>query len=561
MGKITTKQVFKSYSQGQAMLLPPDLNDLIPVNHLVRVVDQIIEKMDISVLINSYQGGGTSAYHPRMLLKILLYAYAMKIYTGRKIAKALREDINFMWLSALQRPDFRTINLFRSGVLKISIEEIFKNLTIFLLDHEYIKLENYFCDGSTFSADANKYKMIWKKNAERNLAIAEQNCKELFKKIDDLNREEEADYGRKDLEELGNDAMPINLEAIESQGKKLSTIIEKTIQPKIKRKAAGLRKKLVEEKRKISKYHKQIEISDQRSGYSKTDNDATAMRMKNEEVLPAYNVLIGAENQFITHYSIHQNSNDGQCFKHHIEKLEVQTSKNPANLIADSVFGIEENYELLEKKEIKNYLKFPTFHPEQKRKHKNNPFTKDNFPYNAEKDVYICPFDRVLRYKKTEITVNKNGYESEGRIYECESCSDCRFTELCKKSIEKNRTIKINTKLEQYRQQSRDNLNSEQGIWLRKKRSPEVESCFGDIKHNQRFRRFHVRGKQKAKTEFGILAMSHNLRKVHLANINEIDQNSQSNKKSDGTDSKIPFPDYLTKALSPFLNTKYHSQF
>jgi len=137
--------------------------------------------MDISSLINLYEGGGTSAYHPRMLLKVLLYAYCMKIYTGRKIARALTQDIHFFWLSGMYRPDFRTINRrsgarFRSGKAKESIQVLFSSMLVFLMEHGCIRMENYFCDGSTFPADANKHKMVWKKNAQRYKASAEQKC-------------------------------------------------------------------------------------------------------------------------------------------------------------------------------------------------------------------------------------------------------------------------------------------------------------------------------------------------------------------------------------------------
>jgi transposase len=110
MGKIKKSVVFKEYASQQLLLLPPSLEELIPATHLVRVVNEVVERMDISDLINLYAGGGTSAYHPRMLLKVLLYAYCMKIYTGRKIARALAQDIHFFWLSGMGRPDFRTIN-------------------------------------------------------------------------------------------------------------------------------------------------------------------------------------------------------------------------------------------------------------------------------------------------------------------------------------------------------------------------------------------------------------------------------------------------------------------
>src|SRR6202165_916884 len=109
MAKVQSPAQFKHYQPEQILLLPPSLDELIEGTDLVRVVSQVVDAMDISGLINQYKGGGTTAYHPRMLLKILLYAYSVKIYTGRKIAKALRQDIHFMWLSGMSRPDFRTI--------------------------------------------------------------------------------------------------------------------------------------------------------------------------------------------------------------------------------------------------------------------------------------------------------------------------------------------------------------------------------------------------------------------------------------------------------------------
>ena len=137
MAKIKTSVIFKQYDQQQNFLLPPNLDELIDFRHLVRVVNTVVDSMDIGGLINLYLGGGTSSYHPRMLLKILLYGYSVKIYTGRKIAKALTQDINFMWLSGMNRPDFRTINNFRSSKAKEVIEELFGQMLEFLVEQYF----------------------------------------------------------------------------------------------------------------------------------------------------------------------------------------------------------------------------------------------------------------------------------------------------------------------------------------------------------------------------------------------------------------------------------------
>jgi transposase len=465
-----------------------------------------------------YEGGGTSAYHPRMLLKVLLYAYSVKIYTGRKMAKALTQDIHFMWLSGMSRPDFRTLNNFRSSKAKQVIEDLFKEMLEFLLDHKYIKMENYFCDGSTFRANGNQHKMVWKKNAERFKLKTQEKCQALFKEIDLLNAKENKQYEHSDLEEHG-EASTISREDIKAHVKKLNESIKITSNKKVSRKAQSLSKALQKAAGKIVKYERQMEIASTRSGYNKTDCDASAMMMKNKvEILPAYNVLAGCEDQFITGVSVHQNPNDGACFKEHLEHTTQQQPLQPDSIIADSIFGTAQNYELLEQEQINNYLKFPSFHAEQKSNYKDNVFLKDNFFYDPVSDTYSCPNDELLTHRRSYTHIHKRtGYQSEMKEYECRNCSDCAFYKQCCKSEKgANRTLHVNPKLEHYKAEARVNLSSEKGKVLRKRRSIEIESCFGDIKHNMEFRRFHVRGLQKVKAEISLVAMAHNLRKVQL---------------------------------------------
>jgi transposase len=494
------------------------LEELITEKHLVRVVNEVVEAMDISDLINMYQGGGTSSYHPRMLLKVLLYAYSVKIYTGRKIAKALTQDIHFMWLSGMSRPDFRTINNFRNSKAKEVIEVLFKEMLEFLVAHSYIKLENYFCDGTTLRADANQHKMVWRKNAERYGVKSVEKCRELFKQIDELNRQEDNAYGTCDLEEHGNTSH-ITREAIADKVSELNNTIRTATTKRTRRKAITLKNKLKQTEHKIEKYNNQVIKAGKRSGYNKTDPDASAMMMKNKvEVLPAYNVLAGSEDQFITGVSIHQTTNDGVCFEDHLKQIAQQQPNKPDRIIADSIFGTEQNYELLQKNEIENYMKFPYYHKEQTKGHQQNIFLKENFPYDPLTDSYECPNGLRLIFKgKHQQTHKRTGYKSVLKEYECSNCSGCPFYgQCCKSSKGYNRKIQVNEKLEEYKQQARENLHTELGQQLKKRRSIEIESCFGDIKHNMGFRRFHLRGVKKVKTEITLVVMAHNLRKVYL---------------------------------------------
>lgn len=521
MAKIKTSIGLKVYTQDQPFLIPPSLDDLIGPTELVRVVDMFVEKIDITCLLKTYVGGGTTSYHPRMLLKVLLYGYCTKIYTSRKIAKAIGQDIHFMWLAGGNKPKFRTISNFRSCRAKEVIEDIFKEMLQFLMEHNYIKMENYFCDGSTFRADGNKYKMVWRKSAGKYKGIAEEKCKDLFRQIDALNDAEDKEYKNKDLEERGTDCIAITPEAIEQQVVKLNQVMEKAADIGEKRKIKGIKKQLQAQQEKIVKYDKQIKTAGKRSGYNKTDEDASGMRMKNQETLPAYNVLLGSENQMIVNCSVHQNTNDATCFKDHLGQLKRHTDKVPNNVMADSIFGTEENCDILEQESIENYLKYPSLHKEEKKRYKPEPYSNSVFIYDGSTDSYICPNNKILVFKQELKTDTRfSGYQATSKIYEANDCSSCPFfDQCCGPKKEKNRRLQINEKLDAYKIKMRTNLQSEKGWELRKQRGVEIESCFGDIKHNMGIRRCHVRGLEKVKTDFCIIAMAHNLRKIHLKSL------------------------------------------
>jgi transposase len=194
---------FKAYTMEQASLLPPKLEELIPEDHLVRVVNRVVEAIDLEPLLAKYKGGGTSSYHPRMMLKVLVYAYSEKVFTSRRIEKGLRENVNFMWLAGGNRPDFRTINRFRGVVMKGEVREVFTGVLELLIEEGYVKLENYFIDGTKIGADANLHKVVWAKKTEKYKARLREKIKELLDEIEKVNEQENEAYGDEDLEEMG----------------------------------------------------------------------------------------------------------------------------------------------------------------------------------------------------------------------------------------------------------------------------------------------------------------------------------------------------------------------
>jgi hypothetical protein len=190
----------------------------------------------------------------------------------------------------------------------------------------------------------------------------------------------------------------------------------------------------------------------------------------------------------------------------------------PTNMVTDAAYGSEENYAYIEEKQLGNYLKYPSFY--QDTHHYRNPeiiqkhqFRADHFPYDQEQDQLICPNHKRFHYLYTGTYKTENGYQSTRRYYECESCQDCPLKAQCTKA-KGNRRIQLSFKLLDYRRQARENLTSEQGQRLRALRSTEVETVFGDIKHNMIFRRFHLRGMPKVKVEWGLICIAHNMRKL-----------------------------------------------
>ncbi len=220
MKKGHNRVTFKPYTMDQPALLPPTLDELVPKEHLVRVVNQTIEELNIDALLKRYKGGGTSSYHPKMMLKVMVYAYSQKVYTSRKIAKALRENIQFMWIAGGNKPDFRTINRFRGSVMKEVVGEVFTSVLEYLIEKKLVKLENYFVDGTKIESSANKYQWVWAKSTTNYKKQLQEKIKTLLDEIELENEKEEEEYGDDDLEEMGggND---------DKDGKQLREMIDK----------------------------------------------------------------------------------------------------------------------------------------------------------------------------------------------------------------------------------------------------------------------------------------------------------------------------------------------
>ena len=515
--------VFKPYEQDQMLLIPPTAAELIPAEHLARVIDRAIDGMELEELFATYEGGGASSYSPVMLLKVLIYAYTQKVYSSRQIAKQVRENVVYMWLSGRNTPDFRTINNFRSSHLKECIQDVFAEAVGILVEEGYIGFKAYYLDGTKIEANANKYSFVWRKATEKYKARLEAQIRSILEEADRAMEEENAVYGDRDLEELGGNG-PIPPE-------KLKAAIER-INEKVRSRLAGheeLKKKIcrdlatVESKDlpRLERYQKELGIMEDRKSCSKTDPDATFMGMKedpmrNHQLKAAYNVQMGTEDQFIVGYSIHQKPTDTTCLIPHLTAVKKRLGRLPTTIVADAGYGSEENYAFLERRRLRAFVKDTMFRREKERSFAKQVYRKENMPYDEERDRFTCPAGRHLTFHHEQHTKSANGHPATVRIYEGHRCGGCDHRAECC-SGQGNRRIQVNRNYERLRARARQRLESPEGLYHRSRRPVDVESVWGQIKQNRGFRRFMLRGIDKVEAEWGLVALAHNMIKMRQA--------------------------------------------
>lgn len=506
---------FKHYNQQQTVLLPYSFDDLIPAKHPVRIVDQVVESINIQPLLKAYSKEGTPGYHPKMLLKVMLYAYMTNVYSSRKIELALRENINFMWLTSMTVVDHNTINRFRSNKLKDSFKEIFKQVVLMLASEGLVDLKQIYTDGTKIEAQAGRYTFVWGKSIKTNKAKMLTQLEELWNYAQSLDNEDDPTPEPTEFKEISKEVIDKTVAKIDA---KLSG--NKKASSKAKAKLRYIKNNFNDN---LEKYEKQEAILGERNSYSKTDTEATFMRMKEDHMLngqlkPAYNAQISTQNQVIVHYTIHQNPTDTKTLKPHLENFEQifgkKTFKNLKEITADAGYGSEENYDYLEKKKLKAFVKYNTFEKEQDQNYqkKYKAFSKENLYYNKEEDYYVCPMGQKMLKTHENQKKTAGGYAQTLSHYQAKNCEGCPMRSQCFKA-KGNRSIERNHNLERHKERTRELLLSEIGIQRRKQRSADVEPVFAHLKHNNGFRRFSLKGLQKVELEFGLMALGHNLRK------------------------------------------------
>ena len=477
--------------------LPINFENIISEEDEVITLAEVSDELDYSELYRKFRN---CTYDPTMMFEIIVYGYMCNLYSTRKIETACRRDINFKWLLGDSPvPDHNTIDRFRTA-LGDDLKELFEQAVELLRVWGEIGGKNVFIDGTKIEANANRYSFVWKgstekyyqKNEARIIAfVSDYNSryKRGFKKISTIKKHIESD-----LDKYG-------ICFVSGKGKH-KTQLQRDYEY------------LCELLAKRKKYQEYFKTLGDRNSFSKTDTDATFMRMKedhmrNGQLKPAYNVQIAVDSEYIVNTAVFSNRTDYGTLIPFLK--DTNRTHKYEKIVADAGYESEENYVFLNQSNQQSFIK-PQNYEQLKKKHSK--YSRYNFNYIPEQDIFICPDGNKMYPTGTKKSKSKSGYISEKTIYTTDKCQPCQNKDKCTKS-KIRRQIHLSKELEAYRQQSLENITTEEGILLRMNRSIQVEGAFGVLKQDYNFRRFLTRGNKNVTTEIVLLCLAYNINKFN----------------------------------------------
>ena len=508
----------------------------VPKNHIARFINQFVDSIPDSIIFpNTTSKMGRPAHHPRMLLKMILFAYTRSTYSGRKIVQLNEENIPMQWLSQQSYVCYHVINNFRSNEEFSSIiKNIFVYFTLLLQHYHIIDADSLFIDGTKVQADANRYSFVWRKAVERYDEALNKKISTLYDQLIQnqvniaLSEEEKiTEYGINAMIEAANESLDQLEELIQEEP---NHIVGGSKNKQKRRLLHSFKRQLEKDflPRK-EKYTKAMETFDNRNSYSKTDNDATFMcmkedAMKNRELKPGYNLQIATNHQYVLGFDVFPNPTDMRTLKPFLESFKLL--ENFSTIVADAGYGSEENYQLiLEEYEKTPLIPYTMYEKEQTKKFKNNPANRQNWQYIEKEDYYIDHLGVKFSFKYYSTRNDKNGFTRHFKVYEADSTQVTKaLDELAKTPTGQQRQIRVNQVWESYKETIKEALHSDRGRRIYAQRKIEVEPVFGQMKRNFGMRRTHVRGKNAVHNDIGLLFLGMNLQRLRGYILNSMNQ-------------------------------------
>ena len=495
---------------------------MIPDNDPVRLLNACVEGMDLSELYQTYTRVPKNLATPKQLFKIMVYAAMNGIYSSRKIEAACRQNINYMYLlEGKPAPDNATIARFLSLHLAQCSKEMMAESTWLLRRNGFITSETVFIDGTKIEANANKYTFVWKKAVSKNQS-------RMLARVAELVAECEEVYG---IRVVYNDR--ISLKTIKRLVKQLKKVCRK--EKVVIVHGSGKRKtdlqRYVEQAEgyleRMKDYVYKLHVCGERNSYSKTDPDATFMRMKEDAMLngqlkPAYNVQHAVDAGYITWVDVSSHPGDTLTLRPMLTEMEKYLHFKYRDIVADAGYESEENYLFLEKNGQVSYIKPTNYEISKTRKYKTDISRQENMEYDKETDSYTCKNGKKLYADGTRKSRTASGYTSISTIYRCSDCSGCPFKDKCIKGNncrtpmeERSKVLYVSRTKEEKRAENLKRILSDYGTQLRVNRSIQAEGTFAVVKEDMGFRQYLYRGKKNVLAESVLVAIAYNISKLH----------------------------------------------
>lgn len=468
---------FRPYDQSQTKFVNLNYRKLLGEDSDAVLLNDIIESLDLSFFEEVYKEIGNPAYVPRAMMKIIVYGYLNKYFGGRPLAKKYEVDLGLRYLSNDDFPNFRTINLFRVN-FKDEIADVFAQVVLICKELGMIGFENMSIDGQKIKANANVFQNKNLKGIRKEKENIEKLLKKLLEKKIDFQQEDDIKKKKKKLER---------------RKKKLEQAAQMLID-------AGAE-------------------TDDKLRHNLTDPDSKIMQDKRGVKNPAYNAQNVVDDKFevLTAVNVINTPSDNEQLFPMKEKSEENAGQPSKNTLADSGYADKETFT-----QMKNDPTTEYYVPDKtKHSSKDDKYSKWNFKYDPDRDVYFCPEGKELKF----VRINKDSKGLEYRTYQASDCENCGVRNECQKLKGKNkgnkniklhnRTISIYPQDENIKTM-REKLDSEDGKKVYQVRMSTVEPVHGDMQKNRGFIQFILRGLDKVNVEYKLLAIAHNIRKIIL---------------------------------------------
>jgi len=500
-----------------------DLETIISFSDPLYTFEEVLKECKLEQYLKSDKEDprGRIGFNNLTMLRVVLFGFMINGYIStRKLASQCVNDIRFRWLLRHENsfPSHMTIDNFMNHYLMDTIENIFNEINKVIFEKDHVDLEHIYIDGSKIEANANKYTWVWKNACLTSRLRLYKKITDLIDKINDevlcfecYRYDSREEYTIEYLEIIAADYQ-----------KRFSIDASTFVHGKGHRKSIHQRyyQLLVEYLDKLKEYAIKIEIcGDKRNSFSKTDKDATFMRIKrdymgNDQLLPAYNLQFGICDEYIAVADINQYASDMDCFVPLMEKYHKTYGCYPKFPVADAGYGSLNNYIYCKKNGMGLFMKFGAYKKETTdMKYHNDPFRPVNFKKDVDGNL-LCPNNKKFQFLK-KVPVKGNKYGREEEKYVCEDCSNCPFKAQCHKS-EGNRIITVNEELTSYHKEVIENLESIQGALLRMNRSIQSEGTFGILKEDRKYKRIVRRGLKSVNLEIMMISCGYNLMKYHM---------------------------------------------